>query len=55
MADPAAELQRQLQLLAEQFSARLQRELPELSSQAAAHFVWTYLCGCIARGACRPA
>ena len=34
MADPAAELQRQLQLLAEQFSARLQRELPELSSQA---------------------
>jgi agmatinase len=27
----------------------------ELSSYAAAHFVWTYLCGCIARGAHRAA
>ena len=27
----------------------------ELSSYAAARFVWTYLCGCIARGAYRPA
>lgn len=27
----------------------------ELSSYAAARFVWTYLCGCIARGAHRPA
>lgn len=26
----------------------------ELSSYAAARFVWTYLCGCIARGAYRP-
>lgn len=26
----------------------------ELSSQAAAHFVWTYLCGCIARRAPTP-
>jgi agmatinase len=26
----------------------------ELSSYAAARFVWTYLCGCIARGAWRP-
>ena len=34
MADPAAELQRQLQLLAKQFRQRLQRELPELSRQA---------------------
>ena len=25
----------------------------ELSSYAAARFVWTYLCGCIARGAWR--
>ena len=36
MADPAAELQRQLQLLAEQFRQRLQRDLPELSAQAEA-------------------
>jgi agmatinase len=26
----------------------------ELTSQAAAYFVWTYLCGCIARGAWSP-
>lgn len=36
MVDPAAELQRQLQLLADQFTARLQRELPELISLAEA-------------------
>lgn len=36
MVDPAAELQRQLQLLAEQFTARLQRELPELIGLAEA-------------------
>lgn len=36
MVDPAAELQRQLQLLAEQFTARLQRELPELIALAEA-------------------
>lgn len=36
MADAATELQRQLQLLAEQFRQRLQRDLPELSAQAEA-------------------